>query len=376
MQRQTNIKTLLGRLDRHFQAKIFAAEIGSLNSGIKDAFFKKGILSACREDEVDSAICPLGDHDDDDTIAVKKDPDGVYRGLCKEHGKIVEIPAQQAEWIDFNPTAWARVLRGKNSIKGNVSSTEDVLYVGFIQQGLKKLEILIASPACPAAIIDMLQPEPGMDMLLCIDLGDRQCKSGKITGHRLVINASELFNDDMLSMEQSVLSGILVNTTLPGQTMKPETAYIRYSHEGNAKQLTVVEYTKESTSNKNRNLDLFIDMDKAKVWRNGKEIKHLPTKDENNKLRPLSRHQLRIIAHYIKYPGRSLAPRDTEAYGLKSRATSVLSAQQVFSVVRSALGLNDIIKMGEAVQGKRRYYFEPHQKFKYALLTPLDTATT
>jgi len=376
MQAQINIKALLSRLDRHFRAKLFATEIASLNADIKDVFFKKGILSACRQDEVDSAVCPLGDHDGDDTIAVNKGPDGVYRGLCKEHGKIVAIPAQQAEWIDFNPTAWARVLRGKCSIKGSVSSTEDVLHVGFIQQGLKKLEVLIVSPACPAAIIDILQPEPGMDMLLCIDLGNRQCKSGKITGHRLAINASEVFSDDMLSLEKSVLSGILVNTTLPGQTIKPETAYIRYSHEGNATQLTVAEYTKESTSSKNRNLDLFIDMDKAQVWCKGKEITRLPSKDEKKKKRPISRHQLRILAHYIKHPGRSIAPRDTEAYGMAYKDTSALSAQQSFSISRSALGLNDIIKMGETVQNKRRYYFDPPPKFKYALLTPIDTPKT
>jgi len=372
MHQQTDIKALLSRLDRHFTARLFAADLAGIDAKRRDAFFKKGILSACRADEVDSAICPLGDHDEDEIIAVQKEHDGFYRGQCKEHGRIVTIRAEQVEWVDFNPITWARVVRHRNFIKGTEATPKDVLRLGVIRQAGKQAEIFLASPACPTSTIDILQPQPEMDALLCIDLGDRQCKAGRIDGHRFIVNASDIFNEDMITLDKPLLANVLVKTILPGQTIKPETAYIRYSYEGSPVQLTVDEYAEESASLKNEKLNLFIDMDKAKVWRDGKEIKSLPTKDDKNKKRPLSRHQLRMIAHYIKYPNRSLAPRDTEAYGTAHKDTTVLSAQQVFTVIRTALGLNEIIKMGETVREKRRYFFAPPPKFKYVLLTPLD----
>lgn len=386
---QSKAGSLLSLLDRRFSAKIPLADFArlALTDAHRNALFKKGILAACRSDQVDSAACPLGDHVDDGTIPLQREADGRYRGLCKEHGQVVTVPEEAAEWAEFNAVAWARTVCWINKIKGELADGSQEIYrLGAVRHKGRNVEIAVVSGYAPVAGIAHLRPSSGADLLLCIDLGDRVNEGWAAAKDRASVNASAIFQEDLFTLRESELIRLTAPVPVTKTAAAKKHIALKYTGAGKAVQLTEDQYLAEIDKARIKKQDLFIDMvGKPKAWRNGILISKMAKarkKKSNGKRRdegprPLSPHGLGIIAHYLVNPGRACAPIRTEPYqDDKKRNTDPHSAQIAFDNIRKALKLADVIQLGQTIDGVREYSFQRPAGFNFVLLVkPSEPAT-
>lgn len=373
---QDKPENLLSLLDRRFSARIRVAELPGLSLSVaqKEALFRKGILSACRPDDVDCAPCPLDDHDDDGMVTVQKERDGHYRGLCKEHGQIVTIKAEDAEWVDFDPVAWARAVRALNNVKGDFTTDpREIFPLGALKHKRRTVEVCVVSGSAPVGAIAQMRPSEGGDLLLCIDLGNRVSSSWPAAKDRQSINAVDVFQDDMLALRDSALADAM--QSIPQKTTTSTKPFLKYTGTAKPASLTEEQYLAESNEANKKRQHLFIDLSKIEAWRDGVRISKMHTKATKKKSkkqskRPVSENGLKIVAHYLKRPGVPCAPVRTDPYADKK--TTATSAQVAFNCIRKALNLAEVLPRGETVDGVRQYSFQRPPGFKCVLLTRVE----
>lgn len=378
---QSKAGNLLSLLDRRFSAKIPLADLArlALTDAHRDALYKKGILAACRSDQVDSAACPLGDHVDDGVIPVQREADGRYRGLCKEHGQVVTVPDEAAEWAEFNAVAWAQTVRWKNDIKGAVTDGSQEIYrLGAVRHKGRDLEIAVMSGYAPVAAVAHLRPSSGAALLICIDLGDRVNESWAASTDRAAVNASAIFQDDLVTLRESELARLTAPVPVAKTASTKKHVAEKYASAAKGAMLTEEKYRAEIDKANIKKMDLIIDLTGSpKAWRSGKSVGKMAKKKGRGEPRPLSHNGLKIIAHYLKNPGRAFAPIRTEPYlDDKKRNTDPHSAQIAFDNIRAALKLADVIQLGQTIDGNREYSFQRPTGFKFVLLVkPPESAT-
>lgn len=364
----------LSLLDRRFSARIRLADLASLplTAGQRDALFKKGILAACRSDEVDTGRCPLGDHEGDGLLPIQREDDGRYRGACKEHGRVVTLTSQDVEWVRFDPEAWVTAVRGANGLVGDTLVDETgYRLLGVFQSGTKKVAVGVVSSHSPPVAARRGPSLEDVRMSLLADLGDRVTTPASGTGDFTLVNGRELFQDDLISLRTEALLAALGKSKL---SLPAGTHAVSYANEGKAVPLTLEEYFAAVSLQNLRRYDLALDLTQTRAWKKGRPVKHMSNKGEKGRLKALSRKGLVLVSYFIRHARRSFNPYRVPPYydgTVDSRKAE--SAQVMLLKMRKTLGMDAVLPETGNPSGKRGgglYAYQPTPGYKVLLLTP------
>jgi len=380
MQKKQPVKKyLLNLLDRRFEGRLRAPQVETFipQESVKtiDTLFDRGILLRGRV-KADRIVCPLGFHDGSGLIDADQRSDGSYHGLCVEHGQLVTLQSDQAEWVEFSAAAWADAVRSANGLIGDSRLLADGLYLlGLLQTVRRKVMIVAVSGRAFVESLDSAARNFGTQATIYLDCGNRSVGHSAPKAKAIVVNASDLLDETLIRFRPAVLAKILADVFVESAPPSyfPFEKYTAGSRKGTP--LSVNAYERELAQSKRA--DLFIDVSKSTVWRGGKQILYMAGgKKRAGKRKSISKTGLLLLAYYIKRPHVPILPIRAEPYaGSADDSREARSAQVMLLNMRKTLNLDAILKTGANTSGEPgncSYSFEPTAKFRYVLITPVS----